>query len=79
MFGTPVDLEVHRAAGSDSLYALDFSRIFPPEYSESTGSNTLCRLLRPELVKRFHVPLNSDGLTPFSTEEDNAAVQKINK
>lgn len=74
MFSTPVDLEVHRATGSDDLYALDFSRLFPPEYSESTGPNTLCKLLRPELVKKFHIPLNNDALTRFSSREDNLAV-----
>lgn len=76
MFGTPVDLEVHRAVDSGDLYALDFSRIFPPEYNESTGPNTLYKLLRPELVKKFHIPLNNDALTRFSSDEENLAVNK---
>lgn len=76
MFGTPVDLEVHRPVGSDEMYALDFSRMFPPEYSESSDPSTLCKLLRPELVKRFRIPLNNDAMTRFSSEEENLAVNK---
>lgn len=58
---TPADLEIHR--GLDGLYyALDFSRLFPPEArqkGEKKGS-FLYELLRPEFVMKYKIPLCPD-------------------
>ena len=68
MYG-PCDLEGH--LGKDGkLYVIDLARLFPPETPDrKTPGSFLYKLLRPELVKRFSVPLSSDAFTLFG--EDN--------
>lgn len=63
---SPLDLEVHQ--GLDGrYYLLDFSRLFPPEalLPGRHKNSWLSKLLRPELVARFHKPLCSDTYSPF--------------
>lgn len=64
----PGDIEGH--LGTDNLhYVLDYARVYPPaalvqgEIREK--SRCLFRLLRPELVSRFHLPLSSDAFTAW--------------
>jgi Clustered mitochondria/Translation initiation factor eIF3 subunit 135 len=62
----PVDIEGHK--GRDGkLYALDFARVFPPEYPlPSAPRNAIFyNLLRPELVRSNAVALSSDALSKF--------------
>ncbi len=52
----------------DSLYALDFARMFPPEPPRADGSQSLqylVKLLRPELVLGSPRPLSSDAFSMF--------------
>jgi hypothetical protein len=62
IISTPVDIEVHRGL-DQKLYALDFSRLFPPEaVSKGHGPNSyLYCLLRPEFVLSYPKPLCSDA------------------
>lgn len=58
----PIDIEGHY--GDDNrFYVLDFGRTFPPEYREIKNSKLFYYLLRPEFVRKYHVPLSSDALT----------------
>ena len=59
---TPVDIEVHNGL-DNKYYALDFSRLFPPEaVHKGDGPNSyLYRLLRPEFVLSYRKPLCSDA------------------
>ena len=61
----PVDLECHK--GFDNrFYILDFSRLYPPDLlSKNIHCSSLFRLLRPELVKSFSIPLCSDTFSKF--------------
>ncbi|PRP83340.1 hypothetical protein PROFUN_09321 [Planoprotostelium fungivorum] len=61
IFYTPVDLEVH--VGSDGrFYMIDFSRMFPPETPRvESKMGHMFRLLRPEFVKNYPIPLCSDA------------------
>eukprot|EP01105_Mastigella_eilhardi_P015608 TRINITY_DN3574_c0_g1_i1.p1 TRINITY_DN3574_c0_g1~~TRINITY_DN3574_c0_g1_i1.p1 ORF type:complete len:593 (-),score=166.43 TRINITY_DN3574_c0_g1_i1:44-1822(-) len=61
----PADLEGHR--GTDGrLYLLDFARVMPPEAPHPGVKNAhLFRLLRPEFVKSYKVPLCSDAFSHF--------------
>eukprot|EP00026_Physarum_polycephalum_P001843 Phypoly_transcript_01846.p1 GENE.Phypoly_transcript_01846~~Phypoly_transcript_01846.p1 ORF type:complete len:502 (+),score=60.52 Phypoly_transcript_01846:73-1578(+) len=63
----PCDIEGHK--GRDNrFYLLDFARLFPPEAPVLISNHKnahLYRLLRPELVRRFEVPLSSDAFTLF--------------
>ena len=67
-------MEVHNVNGD--LYAVDFSRMFPPEYSEYRGANLLYKLLRPELVISNKVPLSDDGLAAFSPPKDDNEIKE---
>jgi len=54
--------------GTDGrYYVLDFSRVFPPESTSSGDRRVFYYKLRPELVRKFNVPLNSDAFTPWCT------------
>jgi hypothetical protein len=79
MFG-PCDMEVHRSPLDNSLYALDFARLFPPEPPKGAAgrppmlgptkrSDVFTRLLRPELVQWWAAtrrqPLSSDAFLKF--------------
>ena len=61
----PCDQEGH--VGTDGhFYVLDLSRVFPPETPDpSKKGSFMYRLLRPELVARYPVPLSSDAFTYF--------------
>ena len=61
----PVDLECH--LGSDGkYYIIDFSRLFPPDLlSKGVHCCSLFRLLRPEFVKSYKIPLCSDSFSNF--------------
>lgn len=63
----PCDIEGHRGR-DNQFYLLDFARLFPPEApilgSKRKNEHLYC-LLRPELVKKFDVPLSSDAFTLF--------------
>eukprot|EP01105_Mastigella_eilhardi_P017010 TRINITY_DN390_c0_g1_i3.p1 TRINITY_DN390_c0_g1~~TRINITY_DN390_c0_g1_i3.p1 ORF type:complete len:2090 (-),score=509.34 TRINITY_DN390_c0_g1_i3:37-6306(-) len=65
----PVDIEIHR--GEDGmLYAVDFSRLFPPEIpTPGVPGCYLHRLLRPELLQSYRVPLSSDAFSPFGLHD----------
>jgi hypothetical protein len=70
---SPGDLEVH--TGLDGLhYMLDFARLFPPEgpdldeeYREKR--QVYYKLLRPELLRRYGVPLCSDAFTNWQKHD----------
>lgn len=69
---TPVDMEGH-AAKNGYFYALDFSRLFPPE-SHPTAErpyNYLFKLLRPEFVLSYPLPLSPDGFSNFQDKEES--------
>jgi len=61
----PCDQEGH--VGTDGhFYVIDLSRVFPPETPDiSTKGSFMFRLLRPELVAKYPVPLSSDAFTYF--------------
>lgn len=69
MYG-PFDIEGHK--GTDGhYYLLDFARVFPPtvESGQDVHQTYLYRLLRPEFVKNYHVPLSSDAFSLLSVGE----------
>jgi Clustered mitochondria/Phorbol esters/diacylglycerol binding domain (C1 domain) len=75
----PADIEGH--VGADGKrYLLDFSRVFPPECPEfypGVKGSVFYQQLRPEFVRRWHVPLSSDAFTNFGAVgkiEHNAEV-----
>ena len=54
---------------------LDFARVFPAEHApncskELHGNFHLYQRLRPELVKKFPKPLNSDAFSTFSVDKE---------
>lgn len=54
------DLEGH--VGTDgNFYLCDFARTFPPADPNGVAGRFLYRLLRPEFVKKYRVPLSSDS------------------
>lgn len=62
------DVEVHACnlgKGETQYYCLDTARVFPPEapMDLKTPNSIFYEKLRPEFVKRFKIPLSSDGLT----------------
>jgi hypothetical protein len=68
----PVDLEVHRLPskeGKDHLHVLDPARLYPaacPELSPRSQLNGhLTQLLRPELLRRYPIPVSSDCFSMF--------------
>lgn len=67
----PVDLEGHRVG--KALYAVDLARLFPPESPKLGLSQKpraqFFRMLRPELVRQFHMPLSSDAHTAFGRDD----------
>ncbi|KAL6056200.1 Clu domain-containing protein [Balamuthia mandrillaris] len=69
-FYTPVDLEAH--IGTDGrIYLLDVARVFPPETPKpGIKCGHLFRLLRPELVKKYPIPLCSDAFSYFILEHN---------
>ena len=80
---SPIDLEVHRVLlpnGEQSLYALDFARLFPPEDPTiriSAGpSSVLTKLLRRELVASSPQALSSDAFSSFSAAASDSAACK---
>ena len=72
-----MDLEGHM--GTDKKYYLiNFSHLFPAQYLESEpGGHNNHQVLRPELVRTFHVPLSSDALTEHNqnTRDFNDVVE----
>lgn len=76
---SPADIEVH--IGTDNrYYAIDFSRIMPPEYrrKRSPGHNLVYRL-RPEFVRKYPLPLSSDaysGMGNHNSEIHNTEVKE---
>eukprot|EP01087_Luapelamoeba_hula_P012489 TRINITY_DN3487_c0_g1_i6.p1 TRINITY_DN3487_c0_g1~~TRINITY_DN3487_c0_g1_i6.p1 ORF type:complete len:703 (-),score=108.99 TRINITY_DN3487_c0_g1_i6:22-2130(-) len=76
---SPADLEGH--AVDDRFYLLDFSRVMPPEYPKpGVKMAHLFRLLRPEFVRKYPVPLCSDAFSGFirvhNPEQHNLELQK---
>jgi hypothetical protein len=75
----PADLEAHRPLPKGRVYVLDTARALPPEHREAgprgspgpRGSH-LSRLLRPEFVRRWHVPLSPDALSRFTVPGERA-------
>ncbi len=66
----PVDIECHHGE-DDRFYVLDFGRVFPCEAPCKDHSGPeYHRLLRPELVFKYHQPLSSDAFSAFGM--DNA-------
>lgn len=62
----PADIEGHRG-DDDRFYLLDFQRLMPPEWPIEKGSPAhLFRLLRPEFVKSYPIPLSSDAASSFA-------------
>jgi hypothetical protein len=72
----PGDIEGH--LGTDGrYYLLDFARLMPPEAPPSSQSDAYAdravfyKMLRPEIVKEFHVPLSSDAFTGWSKYDND--------
>ncbi|EGC32510.1 hypothetical protein DICPUDRAFT_15088, partial [Dictyostelium purpureum] len=63
----PIDIEGHIGA-DNRFYLLDFARLSPPEPVRHRGSY-LYKLLRLELVRKFHKPLCSDAFSPMANIE----------
>lgn len=67
----PCDIEGHRGR-DNQFYLLDFARLFPPEcpppISRRKNEYLYC-LLRPELVKKYDMPLSSDAFTLFGKRD----------
>jgi hypothetical protein len=61
-----MDLEAH-VTQENRLYLLDFGRMFPPETVDrfSAKGSFLYRLLRPEFVSNYKIPLCSDAYSKF--------------
>jgi len=74
LFYGPANIECHR--GKDELlYVVDFTRVFPPEAplpgeTPDPGWN-LTKLLRPELVISWHVPLSPDAFSVICSSDPN--------
>lgn len=59
---TPTDIEVHQ--GHDNrFYLIDFARVFPPQTPDKTFGCVWYKLLRPEFVGKYKLPLSSDAFT----------------
>lgn len=72
----PGDIEGH--LGTDGrYYLLDYARLMPPEAplpnedDQLDGRGVFFRMLRPELVRSFRVPLSSDTFTGWGMYDDN--------
>jgi hypothetical protein len=52
-------------ADDGRYYLIDFSRVMPPEYP-TESEDIFFKLLRPEFVSGYHVPLSSDSFSGFS-------------
>eukprot|EP01124_Arcella_intermedia_P032562 TRINITY_DN761_c0_g1_i4.p1 TRINITY_DN761_c0_g1~~TRINITY_DN761_c0_g1_i4.p1 ORF type:complete len:1243 (-),score=321.18 TRINITY_DN761_c0_g1_i4:11-3739(-) len=66
------DIEIHKFQheNEELLYVLDTARIFPPEYSiDNNGSAIFYKLLRPEFVASFNIPLVSDALSGWMSDD----------
>ena len=55
-----VDAQLHRCADSRT-YAMNLARMFPLDLPEPGAAEALTRVLRPEFVRGFNVPLSSDA------------------
>ncbi|EFA81515.1 hypothetical protein PPL_05504 [Heterostelium album PN500] len=68
----PGDFEIHQSANNE-FYALDFARLLPPQaYFDDSGNaiahrDVFYRLLRPEFLRTWEKPLNSDAFTGWSS------------
>lgn len=68
------DIEVHKGLDGRN-YVLDFARTFPPE-APRPGENPqsiFYRLLRPELVRNYRIPLSSDAFSGWQMYDPNNA------
>jgi alpha-tubulin suppressor-like RCC1 family protein len=73
---SPVDLEGHMG-NDDKAYLVDFSRSMPPEEPvPGLRAATLYRLLRPEFVKQYPVPLCCDAFSAFVPNDAEAEKHK---
>ena len=76
----PVDFEGHAVRdgeGHKHFYALDFARVFPPAFDNTTPfdylpNSYLVRLLRPEFVTSWKEPLSSDACSRFGEHDREA-------
>lgn len=73
----PGDIEGHLGA-DNRFYVLDYARCFPPEHPAPSRApekgSVFFRLLRPELVKGFRVPLSPDALVGWGRRDPQQAV-----
>jgi len=73
---SPVDLEGHMG-NDDKAYLVDFSRSMPPEEPvPGLRAASLYRLLRPEFVKQYPVPLCCDAFSAFVPNDAEAEKHK---
>jgi hypothetical protein len=77
------DVEGHK--GEDGVYYfLDFARVLPPENPKASGhlpqgqKTIFYRLLRPEFIKNFPLPLSSDSLSKFADGDPHAFTHNEN-
>jgi ribosomal protein S17 len=78
----PGDIEGH--LGTDGrYYLLDYARLMPPETplpdeeGNMDGRGVFFRMLRPELVRGFRVPLSSDTFTGWGMYDDNRVAYEM--
>lgn len=78
----PGDIEGH--LGTDGrYYLLDFARLMPPETplpdedGHIDGRGVFFRMLRPELVRSFRVPLSSDTFTGWGMYDENRVAYEL--
>ena len=67
MYG-PVDIEVYFGINDkNSLYVIDFARLFPPTKPQGGKNSHLYYLFRPEFMSNHHTPLSPDAFSSYFT------------
>lgn len=73
----PGDIEGHKSREGE-FYVVDFARVFPPEAAipgdPKEPGRILYKLLRPELVSRYPLPLSSDALTGWGKRDPDSKI-----
>jgi len=70
------DIEIHKIQVKEEqniFFALDMARVFPPAAPlyQDAPSSIFYRMLRPEFVKKFNLPLSSDALSNWQASDSN--------
>ena len=60
----PADIEVHQG-GDGHIYAIDAARLMPPDLNIEKPNSIFYQHFRPEFMKCYKKPLNSDAYSRF--------------